>query len=131
MAGRKEVSRLDRQSLETTDIFRGAFFLCKGGDLCGIRIKDNGKRIASFMIRGKDLERLDKEYRNGQALVNPVQLRESLNHLRDVMFEKLRQYDQPTPTTAAKVVAVKRLRQARRRTRDDRKGEDRDDQKGC
>jgi hypothetical protein len=62
------------------------------------------------MIRGEDLERLDKEYRNGQALVNPLQLRESMNHLRDVMFEKLRQYE--------------------RRTRYDREREDRGDKKG-
>jgi hypothetical protein len=31
------------------------------------------------------------DYRRGQALVNPLQLRECLNHLRDVLFEKLRQ----------------------------------------
>jgi hypothetical protein len=84
---------MKQHSLETTDIFRGAFFLCKGGDLCRIRIKDNGRRIATFLIRGEDLERLDKEYRNGQALVNPLQLRESLNHLRDILFDKLREND--------------------------------------
>ena len=84
---------MDKHSLETTDIFRGAFFLCKGGDLSGIRIKDNGKRIATFLIKGEGLEKLDKDYRNGQALVNPLQLRESLNHLRDILFNKLREYE--------------------------------------
>ena len=82
---------MNQHSLETTDIFRGAFFLCNGGDLCGIKIKDNGKPIASFLITGDGLDRLDKEYRNGQALVNPLQLRESLNHLRDILFEELRE----------------------------------------
>lgn len=81
---------MNPHSLETTDIFRSAFFLCKGGDLCKIMIKDNGKRIATFLIRGKDLDRLDKEYRNGQALVNPSEFRESLNHLRDILFNTLR-----------------------------------------
>ena len=76
-------------SLETTDIFRGAFFLCKGADLCGIRIKHNGRPIASFRIRGQGLDELDKSYRNGDALVNPLQLRESLNHLRNILFDKL------------------------------------------
>ena len=80
-----------KHSLETTDIFRGAFFMCMGGDLSGIRLKDNGKRIATFMIRGEGLEKLDKDYRNGLALVNPLQFRESLNHLRDILFEKLRE----------------------------------------
>jgi hypothetical protein len=77
-------------SLETTDIFRSAFLLASGGDLTEIRVRNNGRRIATFLITGKDLDKLDRDYRSGRALVNPVQLRESLNHLRDVMFDKLR-----------------------------------------
>lgn len=82
---------METNSLETTDIFRGAFFLCMGGDLSDIRFRNNGKRIASFLITGADLNKLDKDYRSGQALVNPLQFRESLNHLRDILFEKLRE----------------------------------------
>jgi hypothetical protein len=82
--------------LETTDIFEGAYLLASGGDLADIRVRTNGKRIATFLITGKDLDRLDRDYRCGRALVNPVQLRASLNHLRDVMFEKLRQSDPAT-----------------------------------
>ena len=77
-------------SLETTDIFRGAFFLCNGGDLSDVRVRNNGRRIATFLITGKDLDQLDRDYRSGHALVNPLQFRESLNHLRDILFEKLR-----------------------------------------
>ena len=87
-------------SLETTDIFRGAFFLCRGGELSGIRFRRNGKprlrrgrRIASFLFTGRGLDKLDKQYRDGQALVNPLQFRESLNHLRDILFEKLREQE--------------------------------------
>lgn len=82
---------MNKHSLETTDIFRGAFFLCHGGDLCGIRMENNGKRIASFLIKGDGLDKLDKAYRSGQALVNPLEFRESLNHLRDILFNKLRE----------------------------------------
>jgi len=84
---------LTAQSVETTDIFRSAFFLCHGGNLTGINIKNNGRRIATFVISGDDLERLDRQYRNGEALVNPVQFRESLTHLRDTLFDRLRHYD--------------------------------------
>ena len=84
-------------SLETTDIFRGAFLLASGGDLAEIRVASNGRRIATFLITGEDLDRLDRDYRCGRALVNPVQLRESLNHLRDVLFRELREYDPPAP----------------------------------
>ena len=54
-------------SLETTDIFRGAFFLCRGAELSRVRFRNNGKRIASFLISGEGLDRLDKQYRNGQG----------------------------------------------------------------
>jgi len=81
---------LNTSRLETTDIFRGAFFLCMGGDLVGIQFRQNGKQIASFLFSGRDLHRHDKDYRNGRALVNPLQFREALNHLRDILFEKLR-----------------------------------------
>jgi hypothetical protein len=82
---------LNTTSFETTDIFRGAFFLCNGGDLSGVRIRNNGRRVATFLITGKDLDKLDRDYRSGKALVNPLQFRESLNHLRDILFEKLRE----------------------------------------
>ncbi|MFH1163232.1 MAG: hypothetical protein V1852_04140 [Pseudomonadota bacterium] len=78
-------------SLETTDIFRGAFLLASGGDLTDVRVRNNSKRIASFLITGPGLDRLNSDYRSGRALVNPVQLRESLNHLRDVLFTRLRE----------------------------------------
>ena len=77
-------------TFEVTDLFKSAFFLCHGGDLAEVRIRNTGKRMATFLITGKGLEKLDRDYRSGRALVNPLQLRESLNHLRDVMFEKLR-----------------------------------------
>jgi hypothetical protein len=72
------------QHYETTDIFIGAFLLCHGGDLSGIRIKDTTRGIAAFEISGNDLDRIDREYRSGKALVNPASLRESLNLLRDI-----------------------------------------------
>ncbi len=81
---------MNKHVFEITDMFRGAFFLCNGGDLAGIRIKENGRRIATFLIQGEDLNRLDREYRAGKALVNPLQYKEALNYLRDILFNKLR-----------------------------------------
>jgi len=78
------------KSLETTDIFRGAFYLCNGCDLSKVRFRFNGKQIACFLFEGEGLEQLDRDYRSGKARVNPLQFRESLNHLRDILFEKLR-----------------------------------------
>ena len=77
--------------LETTDIFRGAFFLSKGGKLSDVHLSKDHRQIVSFRIIGEDLLTLDEDYRTGKATVDPLQLRESLNHLRDVLFRALRE----------------------------------------
>ena len=77
--------------LETTDIFRGAFFLSKGGKLSEVHLSEDNRQIVSFRITGEDLLGLDEAYRLGKATVDPLQLRESLNHLRDVLFRTLRE----------------------------------------
>ena len=76
---------------ETTDIFRGAFFLSKGGKLSDVHLSKDHRQIVSFRIIGEDLLTLDEAYRTGKAMVDPLQLRESLNHLRDVLFRALRE----------------------------------------
>lgn len=81
---------MNTSTLETTDIFRGAFFLCVGGDLHNVHFKSNGGQSAAFLFTGPNLHKHDRDYRNGHALVNPLQFREALNHLRDILFEKQR-----------------------------------------
>ncbi len=76
--------------VETTDIFRGAFFLTKGGRLSDVHLSEDHKQIVSFRIVGENLSELDEAYRSGRATVDPLQLRESLNHLRDVLFRTKR-----------------------------------------
>jgi hypothetical protein len=88
---RREVNNLNPHRLETTDIFRSAFFLCQGGKLADVRLKEDSRRIVSFLIEGEGIDQLDLKYRNGQAMVNPLQFRESLNHLRDILFNTLRE----------------------------------------
>ncbi len=77
-------------SLETTDIFRGAYFITKGGRLSEVHLSEDNRQIVSFRIIGENLSDLDEAYRTGKATVDPLQLRESLNHLRDILFRTLR-----------------------------------------
>lgn len=77
-------------TVETTDIFRSAYLLAQGGELDEIRVTRNGRQRATFRIRGREVARFDRAYLSGQARVNPLQLRECLNHLRDKLFERLR-----------------------------------------
>lgn len=52
-------------NLETTDIFRGTFLLASGGELTEVRVRNNGRRIATFLIAGENLAELDRNYRAG------------------------------------------------------------------
>jgi hypothetical protein len=74
-------------AIETADIFRGAYLLCCGARVCDTRVARNQ---VLFVIEGEGVVELDERYRLGTALVNPVQLRETLNLLRDLVFERLR-----------------------------------------
>jgi hypothetical protein len=85
-----------QSTVEETDIFKSAFLLASGGDLDGIHIQPGNRRIAAFTITGSDLEKLEMDYRRGTALVNPLQLRECLNHLRDMLFKRLRENETQT-----------------------------------
>lgn len=46
-------------SLEVTDLFKGAFLLCMGARVDRVRVRNNGRAIATFLITGRDLDRLD------------------------------------------------------------------------
>ncbi len=81
----------NQKSLETTDLFKGAFLLCMGGNLTDVKVEFNGRKTATFLFTGNDLDQYNTDYVTGRALVNPTQLKNSLNHLRDVLFNKLRE----------------------------------------
>jgi hypothetical protein len=104
-------------TVETTDIFRGAFFLCHGARLTSVRIKQDNRRIVAFLIEGEEIEQLDLDYRRGKATVNPLLLRETLNELRDIIFMSTR-LNPPSQS----------LRRTEGRMRDDRERENRGDQ---
>jgi hypothetical protein len=73
--------------LDTSDIFKGASLLCLGAELR--KVKRNGRDV-TFSLTGHDLQKADIRYRTGQLQVNPLQLKESLNLLRDFIFENNR-----------------------------------------
>lgn len=84
------------ETLETSDIFKGASLLCLGAELSGLR--RNGRDV-TFSLQGQKLMQADIKYRTGQMQVNPLQLKESLNLLRDLIFEK-REQSSPENTYA-------------------------------
>ena len=57
------MDKLEIEILETTDMFRGAYMLCKGGDLRDVQIKDRVRGIATFQFQGRGIGLEDKAYR--------------------------------------------------------------------
>lgn len=74
-------------AIETHDLFRGAYLLCCGARVGATRLR-RGQVV--FVIEGHGVIEHDERYRLGRALVNPVALRETLNLLRDLVFERVR-----------------------------------------
>jgi hypothetical protein len=74
-------------AIETPDLYRGAYLLCCGARVVEARV---ARHQVVFLIEGEGCIEHDTRYRLGTALVNPVQLRETLNLLRDLVFERLR-----------------------------------------
>lgn len=79
-------------AIETADLFRGAYLLCCGARVAHAHVQRNQ---VLFVIEGEEVVAHDERYRLGRALVNPIALRETLNLLRDLVFERLRQEKNP------------------------------------
>ena len=72
----------------TKDLYEASYLLAKGMKLEEV-LRNN--RTVLFRFEGsEDLQVLKTRYDEGRAEVNVRSLRESLNHLRDLLFEQVR-----------------------------------------
>ena len=69
--------------IQSKDIFRIAYLVGQGFSLAETKL-DPSHRV-TFVIQGTGLKEADSRYRTGRALINPLQFRESLNLLRDLI----------------------------------------------
>ena len=75
------------EKMEIGDLFRSASLLCLGAELDNVRCE---KKEVLFTLKGSGLRRQDQDYKLGKARVNPQQLENTLNYLRDIIFENRR-----------------------------------------
>jgi len=74
--------------LEVTDLFKGAYFLTQS-----IPIKEtklSGVDQVRFVFAGENLLKQEQNYQSGQAMVNPLHLKECLRFLRDKLKQTLK-----------------------------------------
>jgi hypothetical protein len=79
-------------NVETKDLYCGAYILSSGGTLAEVRLEGRraGKPAVIFIFTGDDVDERLKEYESGQAMTNAAHYKAAMNHLKDVMFERLR-----------------------------------------
>lgn len=74
-------------AIESRDIYKGAYFICQGYRITSV---NHVRGQVSFIFEGDNIIEEDFKYRTGGALINPIQFKETLNYLRDLVFENLR-----------------------------------------
>ncbi len=75
------------QTLETNDIFKGAYLLSCSFTLKETRFVDSHQ--VRFVIEGENIDQEDLLYHTGRAKVNPLRLKEWLNFLREILNRTL------------------------------------------
>ena len=77
--------------IRTRDIFHAAFLITRGMQVKEIlpdRTVARSKVI--FVLGGEGISGLEEEYRSGSVLVNVFSLKESVQRVKDVMFDYIR-----------------------------------------
>lgn len=79
-------------SVITKDLYCGAYLLSKGGLLEEIQCSQekNGRICVHFVIKGDQIEEHFWEFQRGKGNTNIAAFKVAMNHLKDTMFNTLR-----------------------------------------
>jgi hypothetical protein len=77
------------EKITTSDLYYGAYLMSNGGRLEGAIVKGKDRRKVQFKFAGPKITKLAHEYITGEATVNVRYLRSSMEHLKDIIFEKI------------------------------------------
>jgi len=92
----KEVRKLQKieeertPCVKTSDLYYSAWLLTSGGRIEAIEVKLDGSKKVSFQFSSPQIQRLTQEYLSGEAIVNLRQLKSSLKHLKDIIFQEMK-----------------------------------------
>ena len=74
--------------VRTSDLYYGAYLLSSGGRIEAVQVQLDGSKKVSFEFSGPRIKELTKEYLSGEATVNLRQLKSSLKHLKDIIYQE-------------------------------------------
>ena len=79
-------------TVKISDVWNCAYLIINGMKIDNVEvINHNDKFLVYFILSGKDAEKLDMEFKTGKASANVTQLKLTVTHLKDMLYDKLRE----------------------------------------
>lgn len=75
--------------VKTSDLYYGAYLLASGGRMDVVETALDGSKKVFFQFSSPQIQKLTQEYLSGEATVNLRQLKSSLKHLKDIIFQRV------------------------------------------
>ena len=73
--------------IKTSDLYYGAYILSSGGRLDAVESHLDGSKKVAFQFSSPKASQISQEYLSGEATVNLRQLKSSLKHLKDIIYQ--------------------------------------------
>lgn len=87
----KDLARSAEPTLVTDDLFLAAYALSEGAKITSIEFATHAnKQVASFRLQAADVRDLQRAYLTGTAVANVGALKRYLKHLKDLLFDQMR-----------------------------------------
>ena len=81
-----------RDKIEVQDLFEASYLVCRGHQLSDLRVSRSRKRdIVHFIFEGPEVKGESAKFKMGHATANVCMLKVSMNHLKDLLFQRLRE----------------------------------------
>ena len=78
------------------DLFEASYLLCRGHELKEMEVEDGRRKpTVHFIFDGTQAKDESRRFKMGQATANVCMLKVSMNHLKDLLFQRLRDSENP------------------------------------
>ena len=83
-----------RDETQVRDLFEGAYLLMRGFELKDLNVTNSsGKKVVTFILSGDKVQVASDDYRSGRATANVKMLKMTVDHLKDLMFQRIRKVE--------------------------------------
>ena len=93
---------ISSDEVRVRDLFEAAYLLCQGCDLADMTITGtNGRKVVTFLIAGAGVREGSTAYRTGHATASVPLIKLTIDHLKDQMFDAIREREREERTHGA------------------------------